>query len=158
MVVLLTLLLPLNPSHAFRYLCSRPRPLKCTDNGIAANLTLASPSLQYAEGQMRGYFELTCVPKMFRATKHANITSCFTAAPASALPSAIRCSAFVPHPNSLTPSNATADFYGFKDTHSRNSNVTHLGSFTTQAGANKLSRPLNEGQTPMYGSLGAGKA
>lgn len=27
-------------------------------NGVAANLTAASPSLQYAEGQLRGYFEV----------------------------------------------------------------------------------------------------
>lgn len=43
----------LNPTTSTR--------LVFTDKGIAHNLTLASPTLQYAEGQMRGYCEFCSI-------------------------------------------------------------------------------------------------
>ncbi|KAI5479609.1 hypothetical protein MNV49_003346 [Pseudohyphozyma bogoriensis] len=85
--------------------------------GIAANLTEASPSLQYAEGQLRGYFELT-----------------------------------------ITPEEVTCDVFGFYEQETRNTNVTHVASFSTKKDSNKLTRPLNNGTVPVYGALGAGKS
>lgn len=40
----------------------------------------------------------------------------------------------------------------------RNSNVTHMASFTTTKNSNQLDRPLNGGKPVAFGSLGAGKA
>ena len=89
-----------------------------TDRGVAANLTAATPALQYAEGQLRGYFQLL-----------------------------------------VTPSNVTADFFGFYDQQTRNgANATLMGSFVTEAGSNKLSRPINGGKALQFGAYGAGGA
>lgn len=50
---------------------------------IATNLTKNNPSLQYAEGQLRGYFQLTVTPQNVSAdyygfydqlTRNANVT------------------------------------------------------------------------------------
>lgn len=87
-----------------------------TDKAIATNLTLASPSLQYAEGQLRGYFQLT-----------------------------------------VSPSNVTADYYGFYEQHTRNSNATHMGTFVTLKDTNQLQRPLNGGKVPDFGVLQKGQ-
>jgi alkaline phosphatase D len=84
-------------------------------NGVAANLTAATPSLQFAEGQLRGYFELE-----------------------------------------LTPQNATAFYYGFTNTTNHDEEAILFGTFSTEKGSNKLTRPLNGGITPTYGALGAG--
>ncbi|KAK4695693.1 alkaline phosphatase D, partial [Phenoliferia sp. Uapishka_3] len=84
------------------------------DIGVAEKLVAASPVLQYAEGQLRGYVEL-----------------------------------------SITPNNVTADYFGFL---TRNSNVTHMGSFTTTKNSNKLDRPLNGGKKVAFGALGRGAA
>ncbi|KAK4703749.1 alkaline phosphatase D, partial [Phenoliferia sp. Uapishka_3] len=84
---------------------------------IAEGLVEATPSLQYAEGQLRGFVSL-----------------------------------------SITPSNVTAEYFGFYDQLSRNSNATLMGRFTTQRDSNKLDRPLNGGKNVTFGYLGAGKA
>lgn len=83
--------------------------------GLATELTANSPSLQFAEGQLRGYIELT-----------------------------------------ITPKDVTADVFGFYDQLTRNTNVTHIASFGTKKDSNKLTRPLNNGTVPAFGSLGAG--
>ncbi|SCV70899.1 BQ2448_3661 [Microbotryum intermedium] len=82
--------------------------------GIAKNLTLASPSLLYAKGKLRGYFELL-----------------------------------------VTPKSVEAHYYGFVDQATRNSNVTEMGVFETLLGANRITRPVNNGTIPVYGALGA---
>lgn len=84
--------------------------------GIAANLTLATPGLQYAEGQLRGYFQLL-----------------------------------------VTPNNVTADYFGFYDQETRNINATLMASFTTEAGSNKLTRPINGGKQLQFGAYAAGQ-
>ncbi|KAM0755248.1 hypothetical protein T439DRAFT_322289 [Meredithblackwellia eburnea MCA 4105] len=92
-----------------------PRYTDAIYRGIAANLTKASPTLQFAEGQLRGYIELT-----------------------------------------ITPQNVTGDVFGFYDQTTRNTNVTHVASYTTVKNSNKLSRPLNGGKQLAFGAFGAG--
>ncbi|KAK4699952.1 alkaline phosphatase D, partial [Phenoliferia sp. Uapishka_3] len=94
-----------------------PKFTDATYVGLATKLVEASPVLQYAEGQLRGYVELT-----------------------------------------ITPHNVTADYFGFYDQLTRNSNVTHMGSFTTTKGTNKLDRPLNGGKKVAFGALGPSAA
>ena len=79
---------------------------------VAQSLTKANPSLQYAEGQLRGYFEIVVSPKQVQA-----------------------------------------DFLGFYDQQTRNSNVTRMASFAVDVGANRLRRPINNGTVPAFGAV-----
>jgi len=81
----------------------------------SSNLIKATPALQYAEGQLRGYFELT-----------------------------------------ITPEEVQANYFGFYDQTTRNSNVTRMAEFHVDHNTNKLRRPLNNGQAVAFGNLGRG--
>lgn len=55
----------------------------------------------------------------------------------------------------MTPSDVTAEYIGFVDQESRSSPTT-MATFEVKSGANRLTRPFNQGKTPEFGALGQG--